>query len=341
MQTTTIIARDSRAALDEIARQLGPDALVLETRRHPRGVEVLAGIEGPRGDARRCHPHLTSPIEGGGTRLSDSGGASPPLRWGGTGRGDTAGHPATPFATFAEQARDIGFDSDLLDRVDRTGLAEPTEAWSRFLALLDSEVAIAPPPHLGARHVCVVGGSGTGKTTVLAQIAARLRRDDPGANIAFLSADAQRIGAREQLRLIGGKLGVPVFEAGEGGLVAGACRLLIDMPSDPWTARRLAEPLRELPGGVTTLCTLPLTAQRARHRQMLDHFDGLTDALAVTHAGDSLPPGALISALAAARQPLAYLSRDADPLAAIEPARSSALYRLIVAALSGASPALH
>lgn len=302
MQTTTIIARDSRTALDEVTRQLGPDALVFETRRHPRGVEIVAAIEGyvpPRS------PKLAEP---------------------------------DAFVRFAEQAADIGFDRTLLSRLDRHGIADPTEAWTRFLALLDREVAIAPPPHLAGQHLCVIGGSGTGKTTVLAQIAARIRRDDPAAPIAFLSADT-RHGAREQLRLIATDLAVPFLDLDHIG-EAGGGRLLVDMPSDPYTARQLAETLRMLPGGVTMLCTLPLTAQRARHRQMLQHFQGLTDALVITHAGEALPPGALIAALVEAKLPLAYLSRDADPAGAIEPARSSALYRLIVAALSGASPAL-
>lgn len=303
MQTTTIIARDSRTALDEVTRQLGPDALVLETRRHPRGVEVVAALSGytpPRAPAPQPEPDA--------------------------------------FVTFAEQAADIGFDRALLARINHN-VATPTDAWTQLLGVIDREVKIAPAPHAATQHICVVGGSGTGKTTVLAQIAARIRRDEPGAPIAFLSADTARHGAREQLRLIAADFGVPVFEIDDIAEAANH-RLLIDMPSDPWTARQLADTLRLLPGGLTALSTMPLTAQLARHRQMLDHFAGLTDALVVTHAGDALPPGPLIAALVEARLPLAYFSREADPAGAIEPARSSALYRLIVAALSGASPVL-
>ena len=304
MQTTSFIARDSRTALDELARQLGPDALVLETRRHPRGVEIVAAVEGS------LPPEAIAP------------------------------EASSAYARFAGQAADIGIDQGLLARVDRGGLADSTEAWSRFLALLDAEVAIAAPPHAGSRHICVVGGSGTGKTTVLAQIAARLRRDEPHAPVAFLSADTTRLGAGEQLRLIADKFGLPLFPLDEVASAGVGYRLLIDMPSDPWTARQVAETLRSLPKGLTVLSTLPLTAQLARHRQMLGHFAGLVDGVVVTHAGEPLPPGALIAALVEAKLPLAYLSRAADPLDPIEPARASALYRLIVAALSGASPAL-
>ena len=302
MRTTTVIARDSRAALDEIARQLGPDALVLETRRHPRGVEVVAALEGYSPPPPRAVP------------------------------------PRGGFAAFAEQAALVGIPSETLDRIDRTGLADATDAWTRFLAMIDGAVHIAEPPHAGSRHLCVVGGSGTAKTTVLAQIAARLRREDSTCAIAFLAADARRIGAREQLRLIGDALGIPVHTLGEA--TPEGVRLLVDMPSDPFTARQVAEALRALPGGLHTLCTMPVTAQLARHRQMLQLFEGVADSLVITHAGEALPPGALIAALVEAGIPLAYLSHEADPAGVIEPARASALYRLIVAALSGASGAL-
>lgn len=303
MQITTIIARDSRAALEEITRQLGPDALVLETRQHSRGVEIVAAVEG------YVPPRKTEPSPGG-------------------------------VAAFAEQAEAIGVTPRLVDRIGRD-VADATEAWTRFLVLLDAEVPIAEAPHRGAQNICVVGGSGTGKTTVLAQIAARLRRDDPVAKIAFLAADSARIGAREQLRLIGAQLDIGVFDLPEAARLADSgVRLLIDSPSDPFAARQVADVLRGLIGGLHTICTMPLTAQLARHRQMLGHFEGVADSAVVTHAGETLPPGALISALVEARQPLAYLSHDADPRGSIEIARPSALYRLIVAALSGASGTL-
>ena len=303
MRTTTIIAQTSQAALAEIARQLGPDALVLETREHPRGVEVVAAVEG----------------------------YTPPPK----------PAAATGFAEFAGHADAIGVSRKLVDGLDRAGIADVTDAWTRFLGVLDREVAVAEAPHRCTQHLCVVGGSGTGKTTVLAQIAARLRRDDPQADIAFIAADTSRLGAREQLRLLAEQLDAPLFELADAARLAGeGVRLLIDMPSDPFTSRQVAEVLGDLPGGLHTLCTMPLTVQLARHRQMIAHFDGVADSLVITHAGEALPPGALISALVEAAQPLAYLSYDADPRGSIQGARSSALYRLIVAALSGASGAL-
>lgn len=320
MQTTTVIARDSRTALEQIARRLGPDALLLETRWHPEGVEVVAAL-GP--EARPpVVPSSPAPKQ----------------------EGDV-------LARFTAQVAGLGIDAALVAAMPSAGIGNLGDAWARLIAFLNDSVRIMPAPHRGNRHLCVVGGSGTGKTTVLAQLAARIRREQPDAEIGLVCGDAARLGAREQLRLLGQMLDAPVYEPAPGKGIASIAeeagpgrRLLIDMSSDPWLAQVAADELRSALGpaeGLSVLCTLPLTAQLARHRQMISHFAGLVDGFVVTQAGETLPPGAVITALIEAGPPLAYISRSADPLGGIEAARSSALSRMIVAALSaGTSAAL-
>src|SRR3546814_7957323 len=60
-------------------------------------------------------------------------------------------------------------------------------------------------------HLCVVGDSGSAKTTTLAQLAAMARSEWPHEPVALLAAD-RRLGAREQLRIISGMIGVPMVE---------------------------------------------------------------------------------------------------------------------------------
>jgi flagellar biosynthesis GTPase FlhF len=251
--------------------------------------------------------------------------------------------PAAPAAApltsrFIEQAIGLGFERSLAAEFD----GDAAEAWTRLTAALAERVAVMAPPHEGAAHIAIVGASGSGKTTALAQIAARLQREAPDGAVGFVCGDAGRIGGREQLRLIGQRLGVPVFEPELGQDVAELVaavepgrRLLIDMASDPLIAAGAAEALREEGGALSILCTLPLTAQLAQHRRMIAAFGSSADGFVVTHAGSGLPPGAAVSALVEARRPLAYLSRSADPFGGIETARASALPRLLVAALAG------
>lgn len=64
---------------------------------------------------------------------------------------------------------------------------------------------LGPPPAV----ILVVGVNGTGKTTTIAKLAARLQRD--GRSVALAAADTFRAAAIEQLRIWGERLGVPVI----------------------------------------------------------------------------------------------------------------------------------
>lgn len=61
--------------------------------------------------------------------------------------------------------------------------------------------------------VALVGPTGVGKTTTVAKIAARAALLHGAASVALISADAQRIGAHEQLGRFAALLGVEMFEA--------------------------------------------------------------------------------------------------------------------------------
>jgi fused signal recognition particle receptor len=64
---------------------------------------------------------------------------------------------------------------------------------------------LGPPPSV----ILFVGVNGTGKTTTIAKLAARLKRE--GASVALAAADTFRAAAIEQLRLWGDQVGVPVI----------------------------------------------------------------------------------------------------------------------------------
>jgi fused signal recognition particle receptor len=84
----------------------------------------------------------------------------------------------------------------------RTALAEVIR--DRLRALPGAGFELGPPPSV----VLVVGVNGTGKTTTIAKLAWRLRRE--GHSVILAAADTFRAAAIEQLRIWGDELGVPV-----------------------------------------------------------------------------------------------------------------------------------
>ncbi len=61
-----------------------------------------------------------------------------------------------------------------------------------------------------ARVIALVGPTGVGKTTTIAKIAARYVMSHGAENLAFITTDAYRVGALEQLKVFGSILGVSV-----------------------------------------------------------------------------------------------------------------------------------
>lgn len=317
METVTIVAADSRIALDMVMSQLGPDAVILSTRRHEDGVEITAGVEG-------------------GTRL-------PP-------RQRLAGQ-VDPMTIFLGEAKALGFDPAFVDHM--LGAAPPAagaaDLWARFLGRVEDAVALLPQPHRSSPHLCVVGDSGSGKTTTLSQLAVRCREAGQGKPVALVCGDTLKLGASEQLRLIGQLLDLPVFRPEANmtlatlvSLLAPDYRLLIDMPSDIALSHSAAIRLKGLLGrDLSLLCTLPATAQLARHRQLIARFGDLVDGLVVTHAGETLPPGGLVTALAEAGLPLAYVGASPDLLEGLDDARRvDTISRMVVKALFEAGSAV-
>jgi fused signal recognition particle receptor len=88
---------------------------------------------------------------------------------------------------------------------DRIREALADEIVTRLVAAGGSPFEVGPAPSV----ILVVGVNGTGKTTTIAKLAARLRGQ--GHSVLLAAADTFRAAAIEQLRLWGEQLGVPVI----------------------------------------------------------------------------------------------------------------------------------
>jgi fused signal recognition particle receptor len=100
--------------------------------------------------------------------------------------------------TARERARREGGSADAA----RRALAE--EITARLERVGSGAFVLGPAPSV----VLVVGVNGTGKTTTIAKLAARLMRE--GHSVVLAAADTFRAAAIEQLRIWGDELGVPV-----------------------------------------------------------------------------------------------------------------------------------
>jgi len=80
-----------------------------------------------------------------------------------------------------------------------------TEIRDRLARTSGGGFNLGPPPSI----ILVVGVNGTGKTTTIAKLAARLTGD--GHSIALAAGDTFRAAAIEQLRIWGERIGVPVI----------------------------------------------------------------------------------------------------------------------------------
>ena len=76
--------------------------------------------------------------------------------------------------------------------------------------------------------VALIGPTGVGKTTTLAKLAARYARAHSARDVALITTDVYRIGAREQLYTYGRLLGMPVVEAADEAALGDALQRLKD-----------------------------------------------------------------------------------------------------------------
>jgi flagellar biosynthesis protein FlhF len=189
-------------------------------------------------------------------------------------------------------------------------------------------------------RVAFAGPAGAGKTTLIAKLAARWVLRHGPRRIALVSADAVRIGAHEQMHMLGRLLGVTahtVYDIAElpdllAGL-AGQRLVLIDTagasPRDPELARRLRL-LHQMQGnGGTRLesaIVLPASTQAGSIDEVLNRFAlAQPTAVCITKVDEAVSLGGILSALVRTKLPAAYVSDGQRVPEDLVPARSHSL----------------
>ena len=318
MSVQKFVAANAREGLALIRRELGDDAVVLSTRPHPQGVELLASGYG----------NLAGPVAG---EAADTASSSRILAELGRLRGMLQNQLAG-LAWGAARRRDpvrvalmqtlfaAGFGSSLARtlaaRLPRGLDTDAAQRWLRQVLIRNLPVLGRDADLLtkGGRYA-LVGSTGSGKTTTLAKLAARGVDAYGAVQVALVAADAYRIGAAAQLTVYADLLGVSLHVADDQAKLAqllpqlAAKKLvLIDTagfaPSDPRS--REAQALDAL--GVYRLAVISANQQGAAIEQAMAHFGQGAAACILTKLDETPQPGAALDSLIRHRLPLAYIS---------------------------------
>jgi len=186
MRLMTFSGPSLTEVMAQVRRDLGPDAVIISTGNRPGGgIEVRAAAEGPRFGEVKDAPRLRASRESETQRRArpsreDDGHLAEILSFHGV--------PQRAADALAKAARQFE------DRGDTAALAAALEARYRF----------RPCPPVSDRPLLVAGAPGSGKTSVLAKLAARAVAE--GAQPLIVSADPERAGAEARLRELAGKL---------------------------------------------------------------------------------------------------------------------------------------
>lgn len=274
MKLRRFLAPDARSGLARIREELGPDAVVVSTRKTPQGVEFMAGRydeleQAPAAPAAREAAGDSGPIWRELLRLrallqNQLAG----LAW----SAEKRRHPVRIHVL--QRLLGAGFSPrlsrHLAARLPKDYSAGQSDLWLRQVLIRNLRAA-APAELPGARPGiwALVGPTGHGKTTTLAKLAAKAALLHGPEKVVLISVDAYRIGAREQLQAYAEMMGVGFMALNDAtelkeilaGLGTKAC-VMVDgagfAPGDERFGQQLAA-LRQ--AGAACLLTLAASSQ--------------------------------------------------------------------------------
>jgi flagellar biosynthesis protein FlhF len=185
-------------------------------------------------------------------------------------------------------------------------------------------------------RIAFAGPAGAGKTTLLAKLAARWVLRHGPRRVALVSADAVRIGAHEQMHMLGRLLGVTahtVYDVAELpellDALSGQQLVLIDTagasPRDPDLARRLRL-LNQQQSKIETSLVIPASIQAGAIEEAMKLFAvARPTSCVITKVDEAVSLGGVLSSLVRHKLPVAYISDGQRVPEDLQPARAHSL----------------
>ena len=317
MSVRVFVASNAREGLAWVRRELGEDAVVLSTRPHPQGVELLASAYGEL--AARA-PLDAGELPGSSRILQELNRLRGLLQnqlagfaWGGARRRDPV-RVALMQTLFA-----AGFGGalarTLAARLPRGLDADAAQRWLRQVLIRNLPVLPrSEDPIRRCGVLAVVGPTGAGKTTTLAKLAARGVDVHGAGGVALVAADAWRVAASAQLSVYAGLLGVPVHTAPDAAALAALLPQLADKklvlidtaghaPLDP----RVRDVVALDALGVRRIAVIAASLQGAALEQAMTRFGTGAAACVLTKLDETPQLGAALDCLIRHRLPLAHV----------------------------------
>lgn len=324
----TYKARSMPEALAQVKRELGPDAVILGTRSiSGDGLGTLMGRSAVEVTAAPASavPQTHTPAWPRRKAVHTNGALNPAPQLTG-GSGPALARSLEPLyrqlvaqEVSSELARQLIADAQrTLPPADALTVEHVAEATRRFIARTVPVVGGIDLPAGSSRRVALVGGSGGGKTTVVAKLAAlyKLRHK---RSVSVLSLDLQRVAAHDQMQRYGELIGVSVYGCQSPEAVRETLKqietpdlLLIDTPGvglrDDGRFARLASMLRACKPDEVHLA-LPASLSHVAQARMAKAFAPLGVSRVVwTHLDDAVGWGVVLDAIGKVPWGISYLS---------------------------------
>jgi|APTNR8051073442_1049403.scaffolds.fasta_scaffold01132_2 flagellar biosynthesis protein FlhF len=319
MRLKLFAAPTSAQALQQVRRELGPDAVILGTESLGRGLGV----------------RLTAAVD----RLDDwpgSAAAAVPRRREPPASAPDASVPAVLRDRFDFHGLPAALAETLVDIAQSFDAPSPEMA---LAAACDVRFAFRPLAlETPDRPLILIGPPGAGKTTLCAKLLVRARRC--GQRPVAITADARRSGAIEQLHAFTRILDLDFVAVDGADALVGAVSkfpsrpILIDTPGlNPYAPEEMAEAraLVDAAAGDAAL-VLPVGGDPLETADVAHAFAGLgAHRLVVTRLDMGRRLGGLLAAADGARLALADASSSPDVAAGFAPISPISLARMLAA----------
>ncbi len=344
MPNVTVTASDTATAMDEIWDQLGPDAMIVSTKKQHGKIVMEATTEAVAKQAKQAWANKT----GFGTLFTNQMISKEPCH----GVDSTQADKTTAQQhELAGLRRDLSALQDMLTgmvltdldginpalvpstrvSLQRAGFSQKilqdlqthyagysySEGCERFLQALASQ--LVHPTNatiLQKRLIFVVGASGTGRTTMVAKISAMLRDQNPSKEIVLASLNGQNGTANHQLQSFGRLLNLPTLTLGLSTPVEDFNKMtdydfmVIDVASDsPESVEKVGSIQTRLgEAEVGTLLAIPGSTSHSMINTTIKRFHPLKPLVALTKLDECETKPAEFSALAENSARIAILS---------------------------------